>query len=102
MRQKMAETHYRASRFCRVLGNPTAYQILRILTAGKKMPTELSFALGLSIKTISEVLRNLRQVDLVRYDTINNRKVYYLKDPAIKTILKTLENYTDKMRFKKW
>jgi len=27
----MLETHYRASRFCRVLGNPTAYEILKIL-----------------------------------------------------------------------
>ncbi len=98
----MAETYYRASRFCRVLGNPTAYQILKMLTKGKMTPTDLSNEIGLSIKTISDVLRNLRQVDLVRYDTFSNRKVYYLKDRAIKKVLRNLETYADKMRFKKW
>jgi DNA-binding transcriptional ArsR family regulator len=99
---KMLETHYRSSRFCRVLGNPTAYQILKILSAGSRTPSELCAKIGLTIKTISETLRNLRQVDLVRYETHNNNKIYFLKDPSITGVLDTLEGYADKMRFKKW
>ncbi len=98
----MPETHYRASRFCRVLGNPTAYQILKILCRGKRKPSELANQIGLSRKTISDTLRNLRQVDLVRYDTFKKNKVYFLKDSLIKKILVTLEGYADRMRFKKW
>lgn len=98
----MSETQYRASRFCRVLGNPTAYQILRILSQGKSTPSELANQIGLSRKTISDTLRNLRQVDLVRYDTVKKNKVYFLKDNLIKKILIFLEDYADKMRFKKW
>ncbi len=98
----MPETDYRASRFCRVLGNPTAYQIIKVLKTGMKTPTELSEKIGVSLKTISDTLRNLRQVDLVRYDTNKKNKIYYLKDLSILKILKALEYYAVKMRFKKW
>ncbi|MGB9721378.1 MAG: ArsR/SmtB family transcription factor [bacterium] len=101
-RRPMLETHYRASRFCRVLGNPTAYQILKILSRGKKTPSELANEIGLSRRTISDTLRNLRQVDLVRYDTVKKNKLYFLKDYLIKKILVVLEDYADRMRFRKW
>ncbi len=101
-RKQLSETEYRASRFCRVLGNPTAYQILKFLTKGKMSPTELTMEIGLSLKTISETLRNLRQVDLVRYDTVSNSKVYFLKDKSIINVLRFLEDYAERMRLKKW
>lgn len=102
IRKQMPETHYRASRLCRVLGNPTAYQILKVLCSGEETPSELSRKIGLSLKTISDTLRNLRQVDLVRYDTVKKNKVYFLKDIFLKKVLSTLENYAERMRFKKW
>lgn len=98
----MLETHYRASRFCRVLGNPTAYEILKILAKSEKTPTDLSKELGLSVKTVSETLRNLRQIDLVRYNTTDNRKIYFLKDPILLKILDCIEGFVEKMRVKKW
>jgi predicted transcriptional regulator len=98
----MPETHYRASRFCRVLGNPTAYEILKLLSKSKKTPTELSKDIGLSLKTVSETLRNLRQINLVRYTTEQNRKIYFLKDKFLHNALQHIEQYVEKMRVKKW
>ena len=101
-RKKMLETHYRASRFCRVLGNPTAYQILKILTKSKKTPSELAKKIGLSLKTISDTLRNLRQVNLVRYDTRNKNKIYFLKSRKLPKVLRNIEKYVEEMRLKRW
>ena len=98
----MSETHYRASRFCRVLGNPTAYEILKILAQSEKTPTELARNLGLSVKTISETLRNLRQINLVRYTTKENRKMYSPKDRLLLRVLIYIEKYVERMRVKKW
>jgi len=98
----MLETDYRASRFCRVLGNPTAYQILKLLVKSRMTPTELSKKIGLSLKTISDTLRNLRQVNLVRYETRDKNKIYFLKDESLIQILINIEQYVGKMRVKKW
>ncbi len=98
----MLETHYRASRFCRVLGNPTAYQILKMLMISKATPTILSQKIGLSLKTISDTLRHLRQVNIVRYETKSNKKIYFLKDQSLDKILRSIEKYVERMRIKKW
>lgn len=63
----MPETVYRASRCCRVLGNPTAYLIVRSLGDQRKTPSRLSDELGVPLATISTTLRHLRQVDVVRF-----------------------------------
>ena len=91
MKSDMPETRYRASRFCRVLGNPTACEILKILAQSEKIPTDLANDLGLSVKTISETLRNLRQVNLVRYTTKENREVCFPKDRLLLKILTYIE-----------
>jgi len=85
-----------------VLGNPTAYEILKILSKSKKTPTELSEDIGLSLKTISETLRNLRQINLVRYTTEQNWKIYFIKDKFLLNALQHIEQYVEKMRVKKW
>ncbi|MCK4252544.1 winged helix-turn-helix transcriptional regulator [candidate division WOR-3 bacterium] len=102
LRRKMPETDYRASRFCRVLGNPTAYQILKLLVKSRMTPTELSKKIGLSLKTISDTLRNLRQINLVRYETRDKNKIYFLKDKSLIQILTNIGEYVEKMRVKKW
>jgi DNA-binding transcriptional ArsR family regulator len=98
----MLETDYRASRFCRVLGNPTAYQILKLLKKSARTPTQLSEKVGVTLKTISATLRNLRQINVVRYETQYKNKVYSLKDSSLLEILRYIEKYVDKMRVQKW
>jgi len=99
--KQMPETLYRASRYFRVLGNPTAYMILKKLGRGCKTPSMLSKELNVSIHTISMTLRNLRQVNLVRYETNGNTKEYWVKDAGVTNLLKQAEEIADTMRKKK-
>ncbi len=99
----MPEKEYRASRVCRVLGNPTAYQIMKLLINKKKItPSEIAKELGLTVPNVSKTLRSLRQIDLVRYDTEKYVKKYYIKDEIIPQIFYILERYVEKIKFKKF
>jgi DNA-binding transcriptional ArsR family regulator len=90
-RSRVPELYYRSSRICRVLGNPTAYQILKILIKNRKAPSALADELKLSLPTISIALRHLRQIDLVRYENLREGKVYFIKDDTVVSILNQLE-----------
>ncbi len=96
----MPETEYRASRVCRVLGNPTAYGIIRKLGKTRKTPSELASEIGVSIQTISLTLRTMRNIDVVRYEPRGKKRVYWLKDPAVLKILDSLEDFVEHMREK--
>lgn len=98
----MPETEYRASRFCRIMGNPTAYQIVKYLVKKNATPQELADQIGLTVQTISDTLRNLRNVDIVRYETTNKNKVYFLKDNTVVAILDDIERLVARLRIKKW
>jgi len=99
----MLETEYRASRFCRIMGNPTAYQIVRyLIKKNQASPTELVEKIGLSLQTICDTLRNLRNIDVVRYETVEKNKMYFLKDVKIIDILEDIERFVRRARFKKW
>lgn len=102
MRKRLPETQYRGSRLCRVLGNPTAYQVLHCLMKNPASPSALAEAIGLSLQTISDTLRNLRNVDIVRYDTVNKNKIYFVKDSTLFSIIKEIECFVGQMRLKKW
>ena len=100
-KRKMSETMYRASRYCRVLGNPTAYLILRCLGEDSKGPGALSEELRIPISTISMTLRHLRQVNLVRNEIRGNRRQYWVKDEVVVEMLDSAEKLATKMRQKK-
>ena len=91
MRKKVPEIYYRSSRICRVLGNPTAYEILKTLAKGERRPSEIAGEFKLTIPTISDALKSLRQLDLVRYETRVDGKAYFIKDKMIITIMSQLE-----------
>ena len=101
-KRKMPETQYRASRVCRILGNPTAYQIIRSLSHGEKTPSMLAAEIDVSIPTVSDTLRNLRNIDVVRYETKLNERIYWLKDATVVEILDRLDAFVKHMRIKKW
>ena len=100
-KRDMQETTYRASRCCRVLGNPTAYLIVRCMDRKRKTPGDLSEELRIPFSTISMTLRHLRQIDLVRYETKGRVKEYWIKDIKILGILDTLEKWVNSMRKKR-
>ena len=76
------EAEYRQSRLCRLLGNPVAYTVVRLLAEGKEMNTsELAKAAGRSVSRISNILGALRLADVVRYETRGSGAHYRLKHP---------------------
>jgi DNA-binding transcriptional ArsR family regulator len=85
------ENRYRASRICRALGNPTAYEVLTLLRDQKRTPEELSSLLGVSISTISQVLRVLRNLDLVRYEVKWRSHLYWIKSSRVAKAMDVLE-----------
>jgi DNA-binding transcriptional ArsR family regulator len=92
-RKKIIPEHrYRASRICRALGNPTAYETIHLLSDRRHSPAELAHLLGVSIPTVSHVLRALRDLDLVRYEVTWRERIYWLKVTALKGIMTEFEN----------
>jgi len=90
-KKKIPEVHYRASRICRALGNPTAYELLHLLKKEKRTPDQLAVLLGVSLPTISQVLRVLRDLDLVRYEVKWRTHEYWIKTNAVPAALAGLE-----------
>jgi DNA-binding transcriptional ArsR family regulator len=89
----MDETEYRASRLCRLLGNPVVYQIVILLNnAGPTTPSRLAKLAGRSVQTVSGHLAKLRAADIVRYDTAGKEVRYWLKHHGeTRALLKALE-----------
>lgn len=99
-RKLMPETMYRASRFFRVLGNPTAYLILKLLADKELTPGELAAGLEVPVTTVSSTLRHLRQTDLVRYESRSRCRTYRIKDREVVRMLATAERLVGVMRNK--
>jgi DNA-binding transcriptional ArsR family regulator len=93
----MDERHYRASRVCRLLGNPIVYQLVVLLEAGGPLtPSKLAKLIGRQISTISIHLAKLRNADVVRYDTSGKETRYWLKHKAeMKGLLKMLDRLVE-------
>lgn len=102
VKRKVPELYYRCSRICRVLGNPTAYQILKILMRNRKSTSAIADELRLSLPTISIALRHLREIDLVRYDNMREGKIYFIKDKTVVSILDQLEVLTKRLRSREY
>ncbi len=75
-----------------MLGNPTAYEIIMMLIRRSLKPSQIASELKLSIPTVSAVLRSLRQLDLVRYETEERGKKYFIKDPQLKVVMRNIAN----------
>lgn len=92
MKRKVSETIYRCSRICRVLGNPTAYEILAVLAQGRQRPTALAGLLKVSVPTVSLALRSLRNLDLVRYENTVEGKYYFIKEDMLYKVMDDLRH----------
>ncbi len=90
-KRKIPELRYRASRICRALGNPTAYEIVHLLGKEKRTPEQLAHLLGVSVATVSQSLRVLRDLDIVRYDVGWRTRLYWLKTNAVIPVMTNLE-----------
>jgi DNA-binding transcriptional regulator GbsR (MarR family) len=71
---------------------------MKALMKSKKTPSAIADELKLSLPTISIALRQLRQIDLVRYENLREGKVYFIKDATITSILDQLELLVKRLR----
>lgn len=91
----MGEIPYRASRLMRALSNPKAYALCRLLLERKEMDTsEMARQLGRSTAAVSKILRNLRDLNIVRYQKSGDRTWYTLKHPRqLRNLLSAAESF---------
>ncbi len=86
----------RASQFCRIIGNPLAYRIVRMLDGRSRRPMELARALGVSATAVVNQLKHLKIAGIVRYRSSGvrrgGRKVeYWLADRSLARRVEQLE-----------
>ena len=93
----MEEESYRQSRLCRLLGNPVAFAVVKLLGENKELnPSAIARAVGRSVPRVSNVLGALRLVDVVRYDSDGKRNYYRLKHPReIRQVLAALSRVVE-------
>jgi predicted transcriptional regulator len=86
----------RGSQLCRILGNPIAYEIVRILGEGRRRPMELARELGVSASAVVNQLKHLKLAGVVHFESGGARRAgrrvdYYLADRALATRIDALE-----------
>ncbi len=92
----------RASQFCRILGNPIAYRIVRLLDGGKRRPMELARALQVSAPSVVNQLKHLKIAGVVHTRSTGFRRAgrkveYWLADPALGKCIGELERRFDRL-----
>ena len=86
----------RTSQFCRILGNPLAYRIVRLLDGSRRRPVEMARALGASPTSVVNQLKHLKLAGIVRYHSTGVRRggrrvEYWLDSPAVGRAVGDLE-----------
>jgi predicted transcriptional regulator len=86
----------RSSQLCRILGNPIAYRIVRILGEGRRRPMELAKQLQVSASAVVNQLKHLKIAGVVHFESGGVRRAgrkveYYLADRSLSSRLDALE-----------
>jgi predicted transcriptional regulator len=86
----------RASQFCRILGNPLAYRIVRLLDGRRRRPMDLARLLGVSAAAVVNQLRSLKIAGAVSYSSSGVRRAgrkveYWLSDRSLARAMDVLE-----------
>ena len=86
----------RGSQLCRILGNPLAYRIVRLLGKGRRRPMDLARLLDASASAVVNQLKNLKLAGVVRFESSGVRRAgrkveYYLADRGLADRLQGLE-----------
>ena len=92
----------RASQFCRIIGNPLAYRIVRLLDGRKRRPMELARLLGVSATAVVNQLKHLKIAGVVRYESSGIRRAgrkveYWLADHHLARCVDELERCVKKL-----
>uniref|UniRef100_A0A7C4TAM3 ArsR family transcriptional regulator n=1 Tax=candidate division WOR-3 bacterium TaxID=2052148 RepID=A0A7C4TAM3_UNCW3 len=95
----MRELYYRASRVARALGDPAKYTIVQLLLENGPLSVgEIVRSAKRSQPTVSYHLAQLRNLEIVRYETKPDGSYYWIKYPEeIRKILSALNNFIDRV-----
>jgi len=93
----------RTSQFCRILGNPLAYRIVRLLDGRKRRPMDLARLLGASATAVVNQLKHLKIAGVVRYESSGVRRAgrkveYWLADRHLGRCVDELDRCLKSMR----
>ena len=83
----MREREYRAAVVLETLGEPTRFQIIRLLQNGPKAVIELARLTGRDAATVCQHLATLRHLHVVRYRNRGRYTFYELKQKRVPQIL---------------
>jgi predicted transcriptional regulator len=86
----------RGAQLCRILGNPIAYEIVKILGGGRRRPMQLAQELRVSASAVVNQLKHLKIAGVVRFESGGVRRAgrkveYYLADRTLPRRLDDLE-----------
>jgi predicted transcriptional regulator len=89
------EESYRQSRLCRLLGNPVAFAVIKLLRENREFtPSEIAWMVGRSVQRVSNMLGALQPTEVVRYDTDGKHNRHRLKHPSeVKSLLSALSRF---------
>ena len=91
----MREIPYRAARLFRSLSNPKAYQLVQeLMENGETEFGDLVTLLDRSRSRVSQILKALRDLNVVRYQKVESETWYRLKHPReIRRVLESAETF---------
>ena len=92
----------RTSQFCRIIGNPLAYRILRMLDGRRRRPMELAKLLGVSATSVVNQLKHLKIAGVVFSHSTGIRRAgrkveYWLADHSLARLVDDLERCVKKL-----
>src|SRR5574344_618957 len=75
------------SEFFKMFGDPTRLRILDVLLSKEMCVSEIANELNISRSAISHQLKNLRALNMVKYEKIGQNVLYSISDNHIRIIL---------------
>ena len=87
----MREKEQRIVSIFKVLGSPPCFKIIKLLQNGEMCTSKIAENLGRNKSTISKHLKNLINLDIVRYVTRNKYVFYRLKKDSVLNLIKYAE-----------
>ncbi|MCK4667419.1 winged helix-turn-helix transcriptional regulator [Candidatus Dependentiae bacterium] len=87
----MREKEKRVVSIFKVLGSPTRFKIIKLLQKDEMCTSKIAENLGKDRSTISRHLKNLMNLDIIRYVTRDKSVFYRLKKDSVLNLIKYAE-----------
>jgi len=79
--------------FLKTLSDPKRLEIIIYLKDGEKTSKDIETALKLRQPNVSQQLKTLQDVNLIKYEKRDNKKYYSIRDPYLFKILSNIQSF---------